>query len=223
MAFNIYEVITQRIIEQLEKGTIPWRKTWIGSEPINYTTRKPYRGVNLLLLPFGGEWLTYRQARDCGGYVKKDEKSSMIVFYKMIEKKTDDDEKEAYPYLQYSNVFHVSQCEGINSKLEAIKPDIIIKPIDTAQGIFDGYTTRSGVRVMHVEGSNRAAYSPGDDTITLPVIGQFLSAEEYYSTSFHEAAHSTGHRSRLDRLSKPAAFGSGDYSREELVADVDTH
>ena len=209
MAFNIYEAVTQRIIEQLEKGVIPWRKTWHGSEPINYITRKPYRGINLLLLPYGGEWLTYKQAKDCGGNVKKGEKASMIVFYKMIEKKDENGnkEKETFPFLQYSNVFHISQCEGITSKLEAVNTDSSIEPIEAAQNVMDGYIKRSGVTLNHIKGSNRAYYTPNTDTITLPVIGQFESAEEYYSTAFHEAAHSTGHNSRLDRLSETAAFG----------------
>jgi antirestriction protein ArdC len=219
--FNIYEHITNRIIEQLEKGVIPWRKPWRGNEPINYITRKPYRGVNLLLLPHGGEWLSFKQVKDCGGSVKKGEKSSIIVFYKTAEKENaDTGEVEKYPILKYSNVFHLSQTTGIDSKLEAVIADVEIEPIQTAQGIIDEYITRSGVKFNHVEGSNKACYSPFSDTITMPVIAQFESSEEYYSTAFHEIAHSTGHRSRLNRINKLAAFGTGDYSREELVAEI---
>ena len=94
---DIHERVTARILEQLEKGVIPWRKTWHGSLPINYVSRKAYRGVNLLLLPFGGEWLTFKQAKDAGGCVKKGEKASMIVFYKMMEKEDENGKKNNVP------------------------------------------------------------------------------------------------------------------------------
>jgi antirestriction protein ArdC len=220
MAFNIYEAVTQRIIEQLEQGIIPWRKTWKGSVPINYVSRKPYQGMNYVMLPYGGEWLTFKQAKDAGGSVKRGEKSRMIVFYKIIEKINDNGEKENIPYLQYSNVFHISQCEGIKSKLEECKPNDNIKPIDTAEQVLNDYINRSGVTFENVAGSNKAFYSPTNDKITMPEITQFEKAEEYYTTAFHESAHSTGHKTRLDRLTETAAFGSAVYSREELTAEI---
>ena len=221
MKTSIYEMVTTRILEQLEKGVIPWRKTWRGSEPRNFVTQKPYRGINTLLLPYGGEYLTFLQAKEAGGSVKKDEKSSMIVFYKPleVEDKTTDEVKKI-PFLRYTNVFHISQCEGIQSKMEPIIPDLEIEPIQAAQEIINAYTNRSGVQITHVEGSNRAFYTPSTDIVTLPVIGQFESAEEYYSTAFHEAAHSTGHKSRLNRITDTAAFGNQIYSREELTAEI---
>jgi len=220
MASNIYEIVTNRIIEQLEKSIVPWRKTWHGSEPINYVTRKKYRGINLLLLPYGGEWLTFKQALDCGGNVKRGEKGSMIVFYKMIEREDEDGEKELIPYLHYSNVFHLSQCENIESKLEQLKFNQDTEPIEAAQKVLDDYINRSGVILKHIQGSNKSVYYPGSDTIVLPVVGQFESIEEYYCVGYHEAAHSTGHKSRLNRITGTAAFGSGDYSREELIAEI---
>jgi antirestriction protein ArdC len=220
MAFNIYEKVTNRIIAQLENGVIPWRKPWKGSYPINYVSRKQYHGVNLLLLPFGGEYLTFKQAKEAGGNVKKGEKSHMIVFFKMLEREDKDGNKECIPFLQYSNVFHISQCEGIKSKLAAVTVDNDVAPIETAETILNGYIKRSGVTLNLINGSNQAFYSPNTDAITLPIIGQFENAEAYYSTAFHEAAHSTGHASRLDRISKNAAFGNGEYSKEELVAEI---
>jgi antirestriction protein ArdC len=221
MSINIYELVTERILAQLEKGVIPWRKTWQGSVPINYVTRKPYRGINTLLLPNGGEYLSYLQAKEAGGNVKKGEKAHIIVFYKPLEvEDRDTGEKKEIPFLKYSNVFHISQCEGIESKLEPINTNSDIEPIDTAQSIINAYIDHSGVKLNHIEGSDRAFYQPSTDNITLPVIGQFDSAEEYYSTAFHEAAHSTGHKSRLDRITEPAAFGSQSYSREELTAEI---
>ena len=220
MSINVYEIVTQRILDQLAKGVIPWRKTWSGSEPLNYISRKPYKGINLLLLPFGGEYLTFLQAKNAGGSVKKGEKSHIIVFYKMMESIGENGEKKMFPFLRYSNVYHISQCKGIESKLKPIETDSTIEPIEQAQNIIDGYITRSKVTLEHVEGSNKAYYRPSTDTIIMPTLGQFEGAEEYYSTAFHEAAHSTGHKSRLNRLTEDAAFGSGEYSREELTAEI---
>jgi antirestriction protein ArdC len=220
--FNIYSAVTERIIAQLEQNIIPWRKTWSGSEPINYISRKPYRGINLMLLPFGGEYATFKQIQSAGGKVKKGEKSHMVVYYNFSEREKDNGDIEKIPFLKYYNVFHISQCEGITSKLDPIQTDNSIEPIETAQNILDDYITRSGVTLQFIEGSNRAFYQPSSDTITMPIIGQFESAEEYYSTTFHEAAHSTGNRKRLNRaeLTSAAAFGSQTYSKEELVAEI---
>lgn len=221
MKTSVYEMVTNRILEQLEKGVIPWRKTWRGSEPRNFVTQKPYRGINTLLLPYGGEYLTFLQAKEAGGSVKKGEKSSMIVFYKPLKiEDKDTDEVKQIPFLRYSNVFHISQCEGVQTKMEPIALNSEIAPIQVAQDVINAYAARSGVLITHIEGSNRAYYSPSTDTITLPAIGQFESAEEYYSTAFHEAAHSTGHKSRLNRITDTAAFGSQTYSREELTAEI---
>ena len=130
-------MVTDRIIAQLKQGVIPWRKTWKGSVPINYVTRKPYRGINTLLLPNGGEYLTYLQAKEAGGNVKKGEKAHIIVFYKPLEVKDENTEEvKKIPFLKYSNAFHISQCEGITSKLEPIQPDTTIKPIQAAQDII---------------------------------------------------------------------------------------
>ena len=218
---NIYAMVTERIIEQLEKGVIPWRKPWKGNPAMNYITRKPYRGVNPMLLPHGGEYLTFLQAKELGGHVKKGEKGNMIVFYKPLEKddpKTGD--KKTVPFLKYSVVFHLSQIEGIPSKLPPVSLNDTIKPIDTAQKVLAGYIARSGVNISHIIGEDKACYSPSTDTITLPEIRQFENANDYYSVAFHEAAHSTGHTSRLNRDIGASSFGTQKYSREELVAEM---
>ena len=220
---NVYALVTNRIIEQLEKGVIPWRKPWKGNPAMNYITRKPYRGVNPMLLPYSGEYLTFLQAKQLGGHVKKGEKGNMVIFYKPIEVEADDTEtgdNKTIPFLKYSVVFHLSQIEGIQSKLLPVALDDEIKPIETAQKIIDGYVARSGVHINHIIGSDKAYYSPSTDTITLPEIRQFRKANDYYSVSFHEAAHSTGHTTRLCRDIGSSAFGSQKYSREELVAEI---
>jgi len=168
---DVHERVTEKILEQLAKGVIPWRKTWHGSLPINYVSRKAYRGINLMLLPFGGEWLTFKQAKDAGGNVKKGEKASLIVFYKMLEKETENKNgetvKKPFPFLQYSNVFHVSQCEGIVSKLEPINTNEDVTPIDNGESMIFAYVNRSGVTLNHVYGTRAKSLMGG--TGILPV------------------------------------------------------
>jgi len=213
-------MVTDRIIEQLEKGVIPWRKPWRGNPAMNYVTRKPYRGVNPMILPHSGEYLSFLQAKELGGRVKKGEKGSIVVFFKPLEVEDNQTgEKKNIPFLKYSTVFHLSQIEGIPTKLP---PFVLsdVQPIEAAKKVIDGYTARSGVRFNHVIGNDRAYYQPSTDTITLPEIGQFTSANDYYSVSFHEAAHSTGHETHLNRNIGTSTFGSQKYSQEELVAEI---
>lgn len=217
---DIYAEVTARIVEQLEKGVIPWHKPWIASgAAISHSTGKPYSLLNQILLARPGEYATFKQIQQEGGRVKKGAKSSMVVFWKWIEQE-DEETKEIkeIPFLRYYNVFHIDQCEGIKAKHSKPLPNIA-QPDEAAEAIARDYLTRSGVRLIHEEG-NRAFYRPSTDSITLPLLAQFKDTAEYYSTLFHEMTHSTGHSSRLDRLTKVAAFGSEDYSKEELVAEI---
>lgn len=219
---DVYQIVTDRIIAQLEKGVVPWRKPWVGGEAINYVTRKTYRGVNCLLLDKSGEWMTFKQAKDAGGTIKKGEKSSIIVFYTMLDKTDDSGEAtgKKIPFLKYSNVFHISQTEGVESKIAPTVVDGKVKevePIEAAEGILNDYMSRAGVELIREEASS-AFYSPTTDSITLPELKQFENAEAFYSVAFHECAHSTGHKDRLDR---PLTGTRGnDYSREELIAEI---
>lgn len=223
---DIYSEITNRIIAEMEQGTIPWQKPWVASGScISYATGKPYSLLNQMILDKPGEYLTFNQIQAAGGRIKKGEKANMVVFWKWLKVKDKDDETEKeIPFLKYFNVFHLDQCEGIEGKhikgdegepLPASPADID----DAAQAIADDYLQRSGVTLQHSEG-DRAFYSPATDSVTLPKRIQFASTSEFYSTMFHELTHSTGHSSRLDRLSKVACFGSEEYSKEELVAEI---
>ena len=217
---DIYAEITSRIIEQMEQGIIPWQKPWIGSNAaISYTTGNPYSLLNQMLLGEPGEYLTFRQCIQAGGHVRKGEKARMIVFWKPIE--TEDEktgEKKIIPVLRYYNVFHISQCKGIASRC-------IISPVnapaadETAESIISSYLERSGVKLYHKDISS-AFYRPSDDSISLPYRERFRNTAGYYGTVFHELAHSSGHPSRLNRIDSTAHFGSEDYSKEELVAEV---
>ena len=219
---DIYSEVTSRIIAQMENGVIPWQKPWVAcGKAISRTTGKPYSLLNQMLLGRPGEYLTFKQCQDAGGKVKKGEKSQMVVFWKWIE--TEDEEtgeKKEVPFLRYYNVFHIDQCEGINPKhtTETAFPDGAAAD-DVAQAIIADYLAREKVRLSHQEG-DRAFYRPGTDEIVLPLLRQFHSTAEYYSTAFHEITHSTGHEKRLNRLEKIAFFGSDAYSKEELVAEI---
>jgi len=220
---SVYKYVTERIIAELEKGVIPWKKPWKGQKAINYVSRKEYQGINTLLLPFPGEYLTFNQIRKLGGKVKKGEKSSMIVFYKFIEKKDKDGEVlETFPLLKYFNVFHLSQTEDIDTKLEDFEAKNENEIIEDAEKVMAEYVKREKIQLKNMLGSDRAYYSQSEDKIVLPDIKQFVNSHEYYSTAFHEMTHSTGHKSRLDRFkdTENYKFGSESYSREELIAEV---
>jgi antirestriction protein ArdC len=233
MAINVYEVINHRIMELLEQGTIPWRKPWNaeGNMPKNLVSRKEYRGINLFLLnamPYSSSyWMTFKQAQDKGGTVRKGEKSTMVIFWKWLDRTgavSEPDEADAagswkgkVPMLRYYNVFNVEQCDGIKVP-ESNDTVNEFSPIERAEEIISTMPCRPDIRY----GGNRAYYSPGLDYVQLPNKHTFNSSEEYYSTCFHELTHASGHITRLGRKSilEPSYFGSHEYSKEELVAEM---
>lgn len=225
MAFDIYSAVTDRIIEQLEQGVIPWHKPWTGiqSGAISGTTGKPYSLLNQMLLGKPGEWYTFNQIQKLGGRVRKGEKASIVVFWKQTpvsetDPATGEKVVRMIPMLKYFSVFHIDQTEGIERKV--IDPEAIDPATDSAaDAIIADYIQRSGVKLEHRKG-DEAFYSPSADRVVLPLREQFQSMAEYYSTAFHELTHSTGHSSRLDRISRRAFFGNEEYSREELVAEI---
>ena len=223
--FNIYEEITNRIIEQLEEGTIPWHKPWSGiaSGAYNRISKKPYSLLNQMLLKHDGEYATFKQWTDIGGKIKKGEKSEIVVFWKILEmeeiKSDGKKEKKSVPLLRYISVFHISQVEGVEPK--SIKP-IEHEPIEEAEKIKTNYMDREKIVIKELV-TNDAYYSPTRDYIQIPCKKQYKDIMEFYSTLFHEMVHSTGHRDRLGRLDatqKLASFGSEDYSKEELIAEI---
>ena len=227
MAKSVYEMVTDRIISQLEQGVIPWEKPWTGirSGAYNRISKKSYSLLNQMLLKHKGEYATFKQWQDLGGHVRKGEKSEIVVFWKIqpIEEEKEDGTKEVkqIPLLRYFNVFHISQVDGV----EPLSKDALneIEPIEKAESILYSYWTKENITVEHVAG-DKAYYSPSLDMIHLPLFEQFISANEYYSTAFHESIHSTMKESRCDRAEdrkgKLVAFGSNEYSKEELVAEI---
>jgi len=222
--FDIYAAVTDRIMEQLEQGLIPWERPWFGVRNGAYSrsTKRPYSLLNQMLLGKPGEYMTYKQCLESGGTVKKGAKAKMVVFWKQIPTTEVNSKGETVskliPMLKYFNVFHIDDCEGVTAK---IKPEEYpeFNPIEKAEQVAAGYVTSSGV-VLKIEESNRAFYQPTADSVTVPLKEQFVSPVEYYGTLFHELVHSTGHSKRLNRIEKTAAFGNTEYSKEELVAEI---
>ena len=219
---DLYQAITDRIIKELESGTVPWRKPWKGSSgAISRATGKPYSILNQLLLPKEGEYVTYKQAAEEGHPVRKGEKASAVYFFKFLEKEDEETGKiKSIPLLRYYSVFHVSQCEGMKPRFAlSEEPNSNLQPDQKAENIISNYVQRSGVRLNRTHG-DKAYYQPSTDTIVVPEISQFSDIAEFYSTLFHESVHSTGHPSRLNRINNVARFGSVSYSKEELIAEL---
>ena len=218
---NTYDRITDRIIDLLNQGTVPWHKPWKASTglPRNLISKKPYRGINVFLLMSmsyeSPHWLTFRQALQLGGSVKKGEKSCPVIFWKQttIEDK-ESHEPHKIPLLRVYHVFNVAQCDGIQ--------DTPAEPIMNA-------TTRPAEIVANMpqspvikHGMARAYYSPSIDTVGMPDRERFDSEPGYFATIFHELVHATGHESRLKRPSimERNGFGSDPYCKEELIAEM---
>lgn len=234
---TVYQVITDRIIDLLDRGIVPWKKGWVGGKGGNLPRNvygRAYRGINVWLLTAMGYqspyWLTYKQAEKLGGTVRKGEKSTIVVLWQPFEKFVTDDEgkttKKRWMTLRYYRVFNIEQTEGC--KVPKKVADSLIPPtgspgtvedpfvaIDAAESIFENWT---GKPTVAYDGNDRAYYSPDSDSIHLPRKAQFRGSGEYYSTLFHELAHSTGHQSRLNRPIQNW-FGTHDYGVEELTAE----
>ena len=224
---NVYEMVTARIIAELEKGNIPWEKPWTGvrSGAFNRIRKKPYSLLNQMLLQHSGEYATFKQWQELGGHIRKGEKSEIVVFWKIFEAEetnpeTGEKETKKIPLLKYYNVFHISQVEGVEP-LASEQLNDEIEPIEEADKIITDYINREHLNFTECK-SNRAYYRPSDDSVVVPLKEQYKNINEYYSTTFHERTHSTGHKNRLNRLQTGAvaAFGSETYSKEELVAEI---
>lgn len=239
---KVYGYVQENIIKQLEaaikNGTgAPWQKPWIGfGRPRNYVTQRSYRGINLLLLPKNGEYLSMKQIKDLQAkyknvHLKKGSKSNMVVLWKFpnSKKDTDDiadilieDSTKEYkaPLFKYFNVYHISDVEGLEPHDNIIQNNNII-----TNNKVDSFISKYSQEVcLNAKlGTDRAYYSALFDSINLPDIKQFKYQEQFYSTLFHEMIHSTGNEKRLNRFNKNSdqfIFASESYSKEELVAEI---
>ncbi|BCH26913.1 ArdC family protein [Mesorhizobium sp. L-8-3] len=231
---SLYQEITDRIIAELERGTVPWVKPWGSAKadlglPSNAATGRRYSGINILILwgaviersyP-GQNWLTFRQALALGGNVRKGERGTTIVHAdRFVPKgeqeraKTDGDEPQAVPYLKRFTVFNVAQCDGLPEHLyRNAEPLPEREIVPQAEALIRG--SGADFRI----GGDRAFYMPGSDSIQVPPQPAFFQQIDYYRTCFHELGHWTGHPARLAR-DLSGAFGSKTYAREELVAEI---
>src|SRR3989304_3156844 len=231
---DVYTIVTEKMIAQLEEGVIPWRKPWrsVGGEvPTNLRSKKAYRGINVWMLGTLGYarpyFVSFKQAKLMGGSVRKGEHGHMAVFWKLNPyKKTVTDatghdtiEERKGMLLRFYTVFNVAQCDGLEKYLPALAvPKSPAERIDAAEQIARAYH-----RGPVGQTGALACYRTALDQVTMPARGAFDNPAEYYSTLFHELTHSTGHKDRLNRASVAdctSFFGSPDYSREELVAEL---
>lgn len=221
---DVYALVTNRIIEQLEKGVVPWKQPWTEAGlPQNLITRKPYRGINTMLLAsynyHRNFFLSFKQVTELGGKVIKGEKAHLVVFWNWVEK-TDESSGETnkIPFLRYYFVFNVSQCEGIPEDKIPVIEKREHSPIELCEQVVASMPQCPPIQFLQ----QRAFYQPFQDFINMPKKETFECAEEYYGTLFHELVHPTGHQSRLNRKSliEMSEFGSNAYSFEELIAET---
>lgn len=224
---DVYTRVTNRIVEQLEQGVRPWSRPW-GSGPISRPLRsngEPYHGVNVLVLWDAAmtagydspHWLTFQQAKQLGGFVRKGEHGTGVVYISRFRKKeTDDDGEEVekeIPFLREYQVFNADQCEGLPQQFSThVKSPV--RPIEDVDQFV------RNTQAVIIEGGNEASYSPRLDRIRMPPLKAFRSEADHASTLLHELAHWTGHESRLNRLNRTDRFGSDGYAMEELVAEL---
>lgn len=216
------DILVKRIIEEIENGTLPWRRPWKSWGCKNVSGRE-YNGFNRLLLstlPYKYPYyLTFKQVKNAGGHVKSGEKGYPVLFYNWQEFETIEDDgtviRQSIPFIRYYTVFNVEQCTNLPDSFYNIDKPTNVSQIPMAQGVIDNMPNPPTIQV----GGNEAVYNPVTDTITVPSIHQYDIAEQYYCSVFHELGHATGHPSRLNRKLK----GRKDlrsYSREELVGEL---
>jgi antirestriction protein ArdC len=232
---DLYDRITADIVAQLEAGVRPWHQPWNAAHAAGGITRplrnngQPYQGVNVLVLWLTAFqkgyacpiWLTFKQAKEAGGFVKKGEKGATVVYASSFEKNgtdatTGEETKEKIPFLKAYTVFNAEQVEGLPGHYYALAqtPKNLTERLDHAEAFF----TATNADTRH--GGNKAFYSPSSDFIQLPPFESFESRETYYATRAHESVHWTKHEKRLNRSFDSKRFGDDGYAVEELVAEL---
>lgn len=233
MKTDLYQTVTDRIIAALEAGTVPWVRPWTTGTgpalPVNAASRRPYQGINVVLLTLeAGEhgytrdaWMTYRQAQEFGAQVRPRSCGTTVIFYKQrsvsMGEPTEDADPESsprsIPVLRAFTVFNVDQIDGLPAELSPTVTTPVWDPLDRAEGLL----CASGAEIRL--GGPRAYYTPVEDRIQLPERGAFPEASSFYSTAFHELTHWSGHSSRLDRDLR-GRFRDHAYAAEELIAEI---
>ena len=231
---TLYQEITDRVLHQLEQGSVPWVQPWDGARsalglPLNASSNRRYSGINILILwdalisrNFASQrWLTFKQALSLGGHVRKGERGTTVCYADRFIPKEEQqrafkegDEPNAIPFLKRFTVFNVEQCEGLPENVLAQPPSLAEREIVPAADALIR-ATFADFRI----GGGKAFYNKGEDFIAVPEQSAFFEPINYYRTCFHELGHWTGHTSRLAR-DLAHRFGSEGYAREELVAEM---
>ena len=232
---DVYTRVTDQIIAALERGTKPWEPSWKngsrtgGVMPLR-ACGIPYKGINILLLWIAAEkaayhlptWLTFKQALELGGCVRKGEKGTGIVYAgaREVEREAPSGESETdcIPFLKCYTVFNCEQIDGL-PELLAISPahDRFAEPKTPINAVE---TFVCAITSKIIFGGARAAYIPSTDEIQMPTLDDFTTAEAFYATLAHELIHFTKARHRLDRSFDAKRFGDAGYAMEELVAEI---
>jgi antirestriction protein ArdC len=227
---DLYAEVSTRIIKELERGAAPWVKPWSATAgqnvPQNAVTSRPYSGCNVILLWLARNrgwqtprFLTFKQAIEAGGNVRKGEHGTKVYFVKQLQIKDGNGEEadtRLIPMMREYSVFNVDQCENLAECIKAGKPMRVRNP-DTRDALGDEFLASTGADIR--EGHGEACYVPSRDFISLPAFEAFKGADHFYNVAFHELTHWTGHKSRLDRDLKHR-FGERAYAAEELVAEL---
>jgi antirestriction protein ArdC len=231
MARDIYAEVSARIVSELERGAAPWVKPWSATAgrnvPCNAVTNRPYSGCNVLLLWMAQQagyrtprFLTFKQARDLGGSVRRGEHGSKVYFVKQLQVRDEqaggEDMVRLVPMLREYTVFNIEQCEKLPEHVHAIQPVRVRNP-NQRSDVADDFLRCTGADIR--EGHGEALYIPSRDFISLPAFEAFRGADQFYCTIFHELGHWSGHPSRVARDLKNR-FGSREYAAEELVAEL---
>lgn len=218
---NVYKVISDRILNSLKQGIVPWHKPWTVSSPKNLISKKEYQGINSIILSIptftSSYWVTFNQCKTLGGNVKKGEKGFPCLFFRSYDKENEFGKTDHFVVAKYYTIFNITQCEGIDDKIP--NEDLTVhQPISECEKLFSSYTDRPVIN----HGGNKACYFPSLDKIDMPIKESFENSQAYYATLFHEMIHSTGHKSRLNRkgITNTVSFGSNEYSFEELIAEI---
>lgn len=235
---NLYRDITDKIIAELEQGIVPWVQPWTSTRqlcllglPVNGLTRRSYSGINILLLWSALEergfsspyWITFKQCIGMGGTVRKGEKGTHVYFadrFVLQKEKTraeeTGDEPNAIAFLKRYTVFNAEQCDGLPKGLVAAPV-----PLTERQIVPEAEALISATGADFRIGGDQAFYVPSEDFIRIPQASDFTDTINWYRTAFHELGHWTGHKTRLER-NLTTKFGTQDYAREELVAEMAT-
>ena len=227
MKRDLYSDVTARIVQSLEAGALPWDKPFtskVSIMPMNAVSNRPYSGINVLLFWLSADlgyakprYLTYKQAQEHGGNVRRGEHGTKLYFFKQFDiKDKSTGEDKTIPLLREYTVFNVSQCEGLPDRI-VHGPDAVSSNADDREALADAFIKSTGADFR--EGTGKPCYVPSRDFISMPSFAAFKDCPAFYSVAFHELVHWTGAKNRLDR-DFSGRFGTRAYAAEELVAEI---